>query len=186
MKPGRPAIFLDRDGTLNVEVDYLGCPEDVVLIPGASGAVAELNRRGVPVVVVTNQAGIARGKFSWQDYEAVAARVAELLAVEGARLDGVYACPFHENGIEPFRHPDHPERKPNPGLLQKAATDLDLDLTRSWMIGDKASDLEAGRRAGCRTVLVRTGYGRETDASKADLVAEDLPEAVRKVLVAWP
>ena len=181
-----PAIFLDRDGTLNVEVDYLHRVEDVVLVPGAARAIAELNQRGIPVVVVTNQAGIARGRFSWPEYTAVAERIAELLAQEGARLDRVYACPFHEAGREPYRHPDHPDRKPNPGMLLRAAAELDLDPVRSWMVGDKASDLQAGRRAGCKVALVRTGYGREVDPAGADLVAEDLPEAIAGILRQWP
>lgn len=182
----RPAVFVDRDGTLNEEVDYLSDPDHLALIPGAGEAVARLNARGIPVVVVTNQSGIGRGRFTWADFDAVMARMADLLAAAGARTDGVYVAPHHEAGQGEYAVADHPDRKPNPGMLQRAAEDHGLDLERSWMIGDKAIDLEAGRRAGCRTVLVRTGYGPSVDGALADLVAADLPEAVDRILTAWP
>lgn len=181
----KAAVFLDRDGTLNEEVGYLHRPEEVMLIPGAAQAVARLNSLGVPVVVVTNQAGIGRGKYGWEDFRAVTVRIAELLAAESAHLDAVYAAPHHERGIGEFRHPDHPDRKPNPGMLLKAAAEHGLDLAASWMIGDKELDLQAGRSAGCRTALVLTGYGRETDPSLADLVAQDLANAVDAILADW-
>lgn len=182
----RPAVFLDRDGTLNEEVDYLSDPEQLVLIPGAARAVARLNERGIPVVVVTNQSGIGRGKYDWADFEAVMARMAALLAQEHARIDAVYASPHHEKGQGAYAVADHPERKPNPGMLLRAAKEFGLDLPRSWMVGDKALDLEAGRRAGCRVALVRTGYGSQVDGSLADLVAQDLPEALDGILAQWP
>jgi len=178
----KAAVFLDRDGTLNEEVGYLHRPEDVVLIPGSARAIARLNALGIPVIVVTNQAGIGQGKYGWEDFQAVTDHIAGLLEREGARVDAVYAAPHHERGIGEYRHPDHPDRKPNPGMLQRAAEEHGLALARSWMIGDKAIDLEAGRRAGCRTVLVRTGYGMEVDPSLADLVAEDLPQAIDRIL----
>ena len=177
-----PGVFLDRDGTLNEEVGYLCRPEDVTLVPGAREAVARLNAAGVPVVVVTNQAGIGQGKYGWEEYHAVMARIKELLGEAGAHLDGAYAAPHHPRGIGEYRHPDHPDRKPNPGMLLQAAVLHGLDLGRSWMIGDKQLDLEAGRNAGCRAALVRTGYGRDVDGSLADLVAEDLAEAVDRIL----
>jgi D-glycero-D-manno-heptose 1,7-bisphosphate phosphatase len=184
--PLKPAVFLDRDGTLNEEVDYLSDPAQLVLIPGAASAVARLNALGVPVVVVTNQSGIGRGRFGWQDFEAVMQRMEALLALEEARIDGVYASPHHEQAQGEYAVADHPDRKPNPGMLLRAAEDHGLDLSRSWMIGDKALDLEAGRRAGCRVALVRTGYGSRVDGSAADLVAENLPEAVERILAQWP
>ncbi|MBL0209683.1 MAG: HAD family hydrolase [Holophagaceae bacterium] len=182
---GKPAIFLDRDGTLNEEVDYLHRPEELVLIPGAAKAVAKLNALGIPVAVVTNQSGIGRGYFGFHDFDQVTARMAELLAGEGAHLDAVYVAPHHEKGQGDYAHPDHPERKPNAGMLTRAALEHGLDLSRSWMIGDKESDLEAGRRAGCRVALVRTGYGKSVEARLADLVAADLPEAVDRILETW-
>ncbi|MBI4911127.1 MAG: HAD family hydrolase [Acidobacteria bacterium] len=180
--PGRPAVFLDRDGTLNVEVDHLHRVEDLVLIPGSAQAVARLNARDIPVVVVTNQSGIGRGRFSWKAYGAVMARLGEELARAGAHLDAAYAAPHHPEGQGEYRHPDHPDRKPNPGMLRRAAEEHGLDLSASWMIGDKVLDLEAGRNAGCRVALVRTGYGATQDASLADFVAEDLAEAVDRIL----
>lgn len=181
----RPAVFLDRDGTLNEEVDYLHKPEELALIPGAAAAVARLNARDIPVVVVTNQSGIGRGYYAMEDFERVMDRMAELLAGEGARMDAVYVAPHHEQGLGDFAHPDHPDRKPNPGMLHRAAEAHGLDLTRSWMVGDKAIDLAAGRAAGCRVALVRTGYGREVDGGLADLVAEDLSAAVDAILARW-
>ena len=181
----RAAVFLDRDGTLNEEVGYLHRPEEVVLIPGAALAIARLNALGIPVIVVTNQAGIGRGKYGWEDFRAVTERVARLLAADGAHVDGVYAAPHHAKGIGEYRHPDHPDRKPNPGMLVRAAAEHGLDLAASWMIGDKELDLEAGRRAGCRTALVLTGYGREADPALADLVAPDLGAAVDAILERW-
>ncbi len=182
----RPAVFLDRDGTLNEELGYLHDPDELVLIPGAAQAVAKLNARGIPVVVVTNQSGIGRGYYGFEEFNKVMARMTELLAGSGARLDAVYTSPHHEKGRGAFAHPDHPERKPNAGMLTRAAREHGLDLSTSWMIGDKESDLEAGRRAGCRVALVRTGYGHGVDGSLADLVAENLPEAVERILEAWP
>lgn len=177
-----PAVFIDRDGTLNEEVGYLCRPEDVVLIPGAAQALARLNALGMPVLVVTNQAGIGRGKYGWEDFRAVSARIDQLLAEAGAHLDGVYAAPHHPRGVGEYHHPDHPDRKPNPGMLLRAAAEHGVDLARSWMIGDKALDLEAGRNAGCRAALVRTGYGAQVDPGLADLVARDLAEAVERIL----
>lgn len=182
----RPAVFLDRDGTLNEEVDYLGHPDQLVMIPGAASAVAKLNARGIPVVVVTNQSGIGRGKYGWQDFAAVMSRMGTLLALENARIDAVYASPHHEKGQGEYAVADHPDRKPNPGMFLKAAAEHELDLAGSWMVGDKAIDLEAGRRAGCRVALVRTGYGAGVDGADADLVAADLAEAVDLILARWP
>lgn len=182
----RPAVFLDRDGTLNEEVDYLSDPDQLVLIPGAAAAVARLNARGIPVVVVTNQSGIGRGKYGWADFAAVMSRMSTLLALENARIDAVYASPHHELGQGEYAVADHPDRKPNPGMLVRAAGEYGLDLARSWMVGDKTVDLEAGRRAGCRVALVRTGYGATVDGGGADLVAADLAEAVDGILAEWP
>lgn len=182
----RPAVFLDRDGTINEEVEYLSDPEQMVLIPGAAAAVARLNARGIPVVVVTNQSGIGRGRYDWKDFAAVMDRMETLLARENARVDAVYVSPHHHLGLGEYAVTDHPGRKPNPGMLLTAAEEHGLDLASSWMVGDKAIDLEAGRRAGCSVVLVRTGYGSGVDGSAADLVAADLPEAVELILARWP
>ena len=178
----RPAIFLDRDGTLNLEVDYLRRPEDVSLIPGAPEAVARLNARNIPVIVVSNQSGIGRGLFGWEDYWSVMKKIDELLADAGARIDDAYACPFFENGQGDYRYDNHPDRKPNPGMILSASKKHHIDLERSWMIGDKESDLKAGRNAGCRTALVLTGYGKDVNPELANVVADDLGQAVEKII----
>jgi D-glycero-D-manno-heptose 1,7-bisphosphate phosphatase len=187
-----PALLLDRDGVLIVEVDHLHEPGRVELIPGAAAVVATMNRRGVPVVVVTNQAGIGRGMYGEADYAAVSARLAALLAAEGAHLDGSYHCPHHPTlGVGAYRVACAC-RKPQPGLLLEAARTLGLDLARSVLVGDKASDLAAGRAAGCRTVLVRTGYGageerRLMAAGRGELwdAVHDSLAAARGNLEAW-
>ncbi len=182
----KPAVFLDRDGTLNEEVGYLSRPEDLRLLPGAAAAVAALNAQGVPVVVVTNQSGIGRGYYGWKDFSAVMSRMGTLLALENAHVDAVYAAPHHEQGQGEYGVADHADRKPNPGMLLRASEEHGLDLARSWMVGDKALDVEAGHRAGCRACLVRTGYGAEEGDCGADLVAADLAEAVKRILAGWP
>jgi len=156
----RPAIFLDRDGCVIELGDYLHKPEDVRLIDGAAAAIAEWNRRGVPVVIVTNQSGIGRGYYDWDAFIATQAEVDRQLALGGAMVNAVVACPFHADALPPHRHPDHPARKPNPGMLRMAADWLRLDLARSWIIGDSLSDMrlvETARLAG--GVHVMTGYG---------------------------
>jgi D-glycero-D-manno-heptose 1,7-bisphosphate phosphatase len=173
----RRALFLDRDGTLNVEVNYLSRPEDLVLIDGAAEALAEARRLGWATVVITNQAGVGRGYFTADDLARVHAKLTAELAGRDVALDGIYACLHHPNDGCCCR-------KPEPGMILAAAAELHIDLTRSWMIGDRASDLEAGRRAGCRTALVLTGYGATTAAEgvPADLIAPDLPAVVRRIL----
>lgn len=182
----KAAVFIDRDGTLVEEVDYLHRPEETVLTREAGPALAELNARGIPVLVVTNQAGIGKGMFGWDDYDSVMCCLDALLSAWGAHIDEAYVCPFHPEARDAYRHKNHPERKPNPGMLLKAAEEHDIDLSRSWMIGDKDIDLEAGRNAGCRVALVRTGYGSKVDPALADLVAEDLAEALDRILATWP
>jgi D-glycero-D-manno-heptose 1,7-bisphosphate phosphatase len=158
--PGRPALFLDRDGAVVEETEYLRRVEDIVMIRGAAGVIAAANKRGVPVVVVTNQAGIGRGYYGWVEFAAVQRAILAALAKEGARIDAVYACAHHPEGLGSFAHPDHPARKPNPGMLLQAAADLALDLKQSWLVGDKEIDVEAAKRAGIAGALqVATGYG---------------------------
>ena len=145
----RPGAFLDRDGVLIVDCGYPHRPEQLVLIPGAAEAVKRLNNAGYVVVIVTNQSGVARGLFSEETMHGFNALLVERLAEAGARIDAVYACPFHAEAVDArYRHPDHPDRKPNPGMLLKAVAEHDLDPARSLMIGDQASDMEAARRAG--------------------------------------
>lgn len=158
------AVFLDRDGTMIEEVNYLSSPEQVRLIPGTVEAIRRWNGLGVKVVVVTNQAGVARGYFPESRVAEVHSHLSAVLAEGGATIDAYYHCPHHpDHGVGEFRI-DCDCRKPAPGMLLWAARDLGIDLTRSWMIGDKLSDLWAGAAVGCRTLLVRTGYGAEIPA----------------------
>jgi len=157
------AVFLDRDGTINREVDYLSQPEQLELLPGAAQAIALLNQAQIPVVVVTNQAGVARGFFTLEQVHAVHHRLDELLAADDAHIDHYYICPHHPTPGIALLPVECDCRKPKPGLLLQAARELNLDLSGSVMIGDKLVDIEAGRAAGCATILVRTGYGAEQE-----------------------
>jgi D-glycero-D-manno-heptose 1,7-bisphosphate phosphatase len=177
----RPAVFMDRDGTLTEEVGYVNHPSRLRLLPRSGAAVRRLNQAGVAVVVVTNQAGIARGYFSPEVLTAVNAALVSQLKDEGAHLDGLYVCPHHPTeGEAPYRLVCDC-RKPKPGLLLRAASDLGLDLGRSTLVGDKGSDLVAARAVGARAVLVLTGYGlgeweygRSALPVQPDHVADDL------------
>jgi D-glycero-D-manno-heptose 1,7-bisphosphate phosphatase len=182
----KAAIFLDRDGVIVEEVGYLHRTEDVRIMDGATGLIAAANSHSVPVVVVTNQAGVGRGLYDWAAFEAVIDRMINLLEAEGAAVDAVYACPFHPQGLPPFAHPSHPSRKPNPGMFRRAAADLDLDLSSSWMIGDTIGDVEAARSANLAGAIhLLTGYGSRDRSAVLGLVgggldislADDLVEA---------
>ncbi|MGR0481732.1 MAG: D-glycero-alpha-D-manno-heptose-1,7-bisphosphate 7-phosphatase [Candidatus Electronema sp. V4] len=156
----RPAVFLDRDGTINEQMGYINHLSRFVLLPGAAQAIRLLNERGIPAVVVTNQSGLARGYFPPDLLDAVHTEMKRLLAAEGAHLDGIYVCPHHpEAKVAQYRQ-SCGCRKPLPGLLEQAAADLHLDLSRSFMVGDRWSDLECGVRGGAAPVLVLTGYGQ--------------------------
>jgi D-glycero-D-manno-heptose 1,7-bisphosphate phosphatase len=176
---GRPAAFVDRDGTIIAEAHYLADPERVVLVPGAAGALARLAAAGYAVVVVTNQSGIARGLYGEAAYRAVQARLEALLAEAGVRLDGVYHCPHHPDFTGPCDC-----RKPATGLFLEAARALDLDLARSVFIGDRLKDVEPARMLGGTGILVRTGYGaaHAAQAGAAFAVVADLAAAVDRVL----
>src|SRR6516164_9968843 len=158
--PGRAALFLDRDGAIVEDTGYLRRVDDIVVIPGAAEVIAAANQRSVPVTMVTNQSGIGRGYYGWAEFKSVQDAIAASLATEGARIDAVYACAYHPQGQGLFAHPDHPARKPNPGMLLQAGLDLALDLKASWLVGDRAIDVEAAKRAGIAGALqVATGYG---------------------------
>jgi D-glycero-D-manno-heptose 1,7-bisphosphate phosphatase len=160
---GRPAVFLDRDGTLIEEVGYLERIERLEFFPYSVDAVRLLNRIHYAVVVVTNQAGVARGMFDEAFVNEVHRRIAAVLEAGGAHVDGFYYCPHHPDGSVAEYRRACDCRKPQPGLLSKAATDLRLDLTRSIVVGDRWHDLEAGGAVDARGILVRTGYGREQE-----------------------
>jgi histidinol-phosphate phosphatase family protein len=178
-------VFLDRDGTLNLdEAGYLADPDRLVLLPGAAEAVRALNEAGVKAVVVTNQSGVGRGKVTPDALDRIHARLTELFASHGARLDGIYAC---------LHRPDEGCgcRKPGTDLALRAARDLGVDPARSAMIGDKDVDLELARRLGGHAVLVLTGQGRETAAgltsdSKPRYIARDVLDAVSWLLQRTP
>ena len=155
---GVPAVFLDRDGVLIEDSGYPHLPEHLKLIPGATAAVQRLNRLGYLAVIVTNQSGVARGMFTEDQMHAFNALLVKRLAQDGAVIGAVYACPFHpEAREERYRHPDHPDRKPNPGMLLRAIADHDIDPAKSFMIGDQPTDVEAAKRAGVSGFLFQGG-----------------------------
>ena len=186
------AIFLDRDGTINEEVGYLDSLDKLVIFPSAFEAIRLINQSGRKVIVVTNQAGIARGLFGEDLVETIHAALREALRRKSAFIDAFYYCPHHPTeGMPPYRQ-NCDCRKPAPGLLLRAARELNLDLSASWMIGDRYNDMEAAHRAGARGILVKTGYGADalsgegpdaaTPAGKPDLVADDILQAVHLIL----
>lgn len=175
------AALLDRDGTVIELVHHLADPGDVRLIPGAGAALARLNAARVPVVIVTNQSVIGRGKLSEAGLRDIHAVMANLLAAQGAHVDAIYHCPVAPLIKDP-RVIEHPDRKPGPGMLLRAARDLSFDLARSVMVGDTLSDMLAGRNAAVgATILVRTGYGTRLDLPDLaiDHVVMDMAEAVQ-------
>lgn len=177
---GRPAVFLDRDGTLIEDRHYLRDPDQVHLLPRAADAVRRLNTAAIPAVVVTNQSGIARGVLTEADYAATVRRLDELLAAAGARLDGHYHCPHLPDVTGPCDC-----RKPGPLLYERAARDLDLDLAASWWVGDRERDLGAADRFGGRAILVLTGAGPDESREPRDVPrpeAADLLAAVARIL----
>ena len=156
--PPRPALFLDRDGVLNEDRGYVSRWEDFAWVPGAKAAVAAFNRAGWLVIVVTNQSGVGRGYYTEADMHALHARMAEELAQAGGRIDAFYFAPDHpEAPVETYRHPDPPDRKPNPGMILRALGEWPVDRARSVLVGDKRSDMEAAARAGIRGLLFEGG-----------------------------
>jgi D-glycero-D-manno-heptose 1,7-bisphosphate phosphatase len=169
----RPALFLDRDGALVEEVGYLSRPEDVSLVAGASAVVRAYNRARFPVIVVTNQSGVGRGYFDWRDFAAVQERVLALLRAEEAELDAVFACAYHADAAPPYNVAAHPWRKPGDGMFRAAATVFGVDLGRSWIVGDAASDILAGRKAGLAGgAHVLTGHGKAERAAALALARD--------------
>ena len=187
----RPAIFMDRDGTLSHEIGYVNHASRFQLFPWAVDAVRLANRAGWAAVLVTNQAGVARGYFPESVIHEVHARVQAALGAGDARLDGLYVCMHHPSAGEPPYRQDCECRKPRPGMLLQAQRELDLDLARSWVVGDRHGDLQVAWNAGARGALVKSGYGLGEWVHHAprwprqpDLVAEHLLEAVERILFA--
>jgi D-glycero-D-manno-heptose 1,7-bisphosphate phosphatase len=187
-KPGRRAVFLDRDGTINVEVGYLSRPEDFALIDGSGPAIRRLNEAGFLVVVVSNQSGVARGYFG----EEAVARVNETMVAElerfDARLDAIYYCPHYPEGtVEAYRRRCGC-RKPEPGMVLKAREELDIDVSGSYVVGDHRGDILLAKNVGARSILVVTGHGTEEldklrdEGVEPDYVADNLAQAVERIL----
>ena len=187
----KPAIFMDRDGTVSHEVGYLNHASRFRLFPWTVDAVRHINRAGWLAVLVTNQAGVARGYFPESMVHEVHARLRGALEAGGARFDAIYYCPHHPSvGEAPYRM-DCDCRKPRPGMLRRAEAELQADLARSWVVGDRHGDLQLAWKVGARAALVKTGYGLgevEYEAPRwprqPDLVAEHLLEAVERILAA--
>ena len=184
----RRAVFIDRDGTLNKDIGYLSNPDELVLYPWAAEAVRRINNSRLLAVVITNQSGIARGIYTEKTLDKIHARMISELEHEGAKIDAVYYCPHHpEIGDARYRIACRC-RKPQIGMLSRAAVEHKIDLSRSFVIGDKASDIKLAENAGMRSALVLTGYGRTTAAHPdrwpcaPDITAENLLEAVTRIL----
>lgn len=184
----RPAVFLDRDGTINEEVGYIHNPLDLNLIPGAADAIRELNTRGILAILVTNQSGPARGYYPESHLDTLHTRLTQLLEDEGAYLDDLYYCPHLPDGTVPEYTKACDCRKPETRLVTLATEKHGIDLSRSYVVGDKATDVELGKNAGCRTVLLTSGFGqRVLDGEyqwpvKPDHIAPTLKDAVTWIL----
>jgi D-glycero-D-manno-heptose 1,7-bisphosphate phosphatase len=180
-----PAVFLDRDRTLIEDPGYLSDPSAVKLLPAVETALRSLAGAGFKLVVVTNQSAIARGLLTVEGLETLHDELTRQLSQRGVRLDGIYYCPFHPEGTVEAYARESEDRKPRPGMLLRAAKDLEIDLASSWMVGDSPRDVEAGQRAGCRTVRVRTQpeAGPEQDEDvQADFTVRNLLEAAHVIL----
>jgi len=177
-------VFLDRDGTIIEDTGYLNDPADVRLLPGADVALRSLADAGFKLVVVTNQSGIARGTITEDQLGEIHAEVRRQLADRGAHVDEIYYCPYHPEGSVKIYTRESEDRKPAPGMLLRAAEELDVDLSQSWMVGDTPSDVEAGRRAGCRTVRIRLKgeSPATTPEGSADYVVRNVVDAARVIL----
>jgi len=174
------AVFLDRDGTIVEDPGFLHEPDKVKLLPGAAAAIRRLNDAGYRVIIVTNQSGIARGRFTVADYQAVQQRLGALLTAQGARLDGAYFCPHHPQFTGPCDC-----RKPGLKLFRDAQAAFDIDFAQSWWVGDRLSDVQPARLLGGHGVLVTTGDGNLHQGQARALgvtVVADIGEAVQKIL----
>ena len=183
------AVFIDRDGTISEEVGYINHPSRLRVFPYAADAIKLLNKSGWLAIVTTNQAGVARGYFSEELIQTVHEKLKQDLESAAARLDAIYYCAHHPTVGEPPYRLDCDCRKPKPGLIHRAAEEFDIDLERSWMVGDRYSDIELARNAGVRSAFVMSGYGRgewenqrHSWKHQPDLVVDDLLEAVETII----
>jgi D-glycero-D-manno-heptose 1,7-bisphosphate phosphatase len=175
------AIFLDRDDTLIEDPGYINHPDQVKLLDGVAEALVELKAMGYELIVVSNQSAIARGIITEKILAEIHERLRQRLAEKGACLDGIYYCPYHPDGVIPKYRKQSDLRKPNPGMLLTAAKEMDIDLSQSWMIGDSDHDIEAGLRAGCKTILInQPSHHRrlEPGAAKANYEGVNMREAL--------
>ncbi|RPH36124.1 HAD family hydrolase [bacterium] len=185
---GPIAAFLDRDGTLNEEVNFVRTPEALELLPGAAASVRALNERGIIVCVISNQSGVARGFFTEEDLVPIHAKLERELDRAGAWIDHIYYCPHHPTEGKPPYNIVCACRKPETGMLRQAAQDFGLDLQRSFVVGDRIVDIQAGRAAGATTILVMTGYGPHAlkecheRGIVPDVIAADIAEAVTIIM----
>src|SRR5216110_1583991 len=168
-----PAVFVDRDGTIMQDADYCSDPKQVQIFPAVPEALRRLKSKGFKLIVITNQSGIGRGLFTIEQYRAVEAEVARQLG--NGLIDATYFCPD-----VPGQHSSH--RKPSPGMILQAKQEHQIDLTRSFFIGDKEIDVECGRNAGVRTIRIQTGFDRDLAGSSADWTAKDFPAAAEIIL----
>lgn len=174
---------MDRDGTINEEVGYLSRLEELKIIPEAFAAIRLINESGMKAVVISNQSGVARGFFKEDFLDRVNSRLNELLGEQGAHIDGFYYCPHHPREGRGIYLQACECRKPEPGLLLAAARDMDIDLHRSFMIGDMLKDIDAAKKAGAKGILVRTGYGRNITATdKPVYIADNILDAVQWIM----
>ncbi|GIW21108.1 MAG: D-glycero-D-manno-heptose-1,7-bisphosphate 7-phosphatase [Candidatus Sericytochromatia bacterium] len=184
----RKAVFFDRDGTINEEVGYIKDLNKLKLIKNASKSIKKIKDNGFLAVLVTNQSGPARGYYNEEWVKTLNNKLQELLMNEGTCLDKMYYCPHLPDGIIPEYSIECECRKPNIGLFLKAKKELNIDLNSSYMIGDKATDVEAGHNAGMKSILLKTGYGRDVLDGKyqsipnPDYIAEDINDAVDWIL----
>jgi len=184
----KPPLFIDRDGTLVEEVNYLSRLEQMVLIPGVGPLLARANQAGMPVIVVSNQSGVARGYITEAFVQESERHLAELLAGEGVHMDGFFYCPHHPSGLPPYNI-ECGCRKPQPGMLLQARNRLGLTLEGGYMIGDRGSDTETGVDFGLIPLLVRTGYGQQAEPklpaqffARKGQVFDALPQALAWIL----
>ena len=181
----KKAVFLDRDGTINKEANYLSHPGQIELISGSAEGIKLLNENGFTVVVITNQSGVARGIIEEEKLPLIKDRLCCLLEEKGAKIDGYYYCPHYPDGkIEKYALKCDC-RKPEPGMLRQAAEDLDIELKGSYVVGDKACDLKLGKNVGAVAIMVRTGYGEsevENYEPSPDYIAENLFDAAQWII----
>jgi D-glycero-D-manno-heptose 1,7-bisphosphate phosphatase len=181
------AVFLDRDGTVNEEVNFLSDPSELHLIDGAATAIREANALGLKVIITTNQSGVARGFLTEEQLQTIHERLREMLSREGASVDAIYYCPHYPaEGNSPYLQ-ECSCRKPNPGMVLQAKDTFDIDLAHSFVVGDRLVDIQMGKSIGATTIIVRTGYGNDEiqlmqqQNVVADYIAENLLDAMQYI-----